>query len=362
MSKKLPPIEIGPATSSSLELEGAKTTRTFLTSPQRYNTRNRSKSQCVSARKPRTPHVEHPIFLYLEPAINEFATFTAVLRDFATKTCIEQSNQQLLYQFGHVQTSFSTFTAQAKLYFNKAWQGSKPNVTLTTGALYRSGKELVENWIDLIKLSNQSLDAGILPLFKILYDQLNDLHECFNQTYRAVKIYSMEDSMFIEGKKNFNERLNRFKSRVIQYVIKDKPPGPSFDEQEFSKECRYITDSLAKFIIPIPPSLSMKSAEIMRDRTKLQYTINEVNRLCNSIEEFRKASTAVKISLYHTNEVLSNLMEKLDFPFEFHIKFDKVSAEEEKRLPQKMKTFDSTQDSIKAQLNEIANMFNEESK
>ena len=355
MRKKLPPINILRTSVSKLENEGANSSRTFLTSPQKVNSRYRSKSQAQSARKPKVFQNDHPIFLYLDPAINEFATFSAVMRDFAAKNSIEQTNQQLLYQFGHVQTSFTAFTNQAKLNFNKAWQvGSKPIASLTTGALYRSGKELVENWIDLVRLSNQSLDLGVLPLLKLLYKHMTELLNTFNSAYRAVKVYSVEDTMFIHGKKNLTEKIVNFRRKVMIYVMKDTPPPPSFNAEEFSQECKNITQPLSRFIIPIPPSLSMKSAEILREKTRLSFIISEINNLCDSITDFKKVSTSVKISLFHTNEVLCDLMEKLDFPFEFHIKFDKIANEEEKRMPKK--EFDSTHESVNNQLNEISDM------
>lgn len=348
---KITPLNIGAIKQSGRNTK-AQTARTFLTSP-----RVQDSSGSKSVRNEQIFVNDHPVFLYLNPAITEFETFSKVLREFSSVTYIEQTNQQLLYQFGHVQQSFNSFVVQARSYFNRQWIDNKKIRINPTGALYKTGKELVDDWTELVKLSNRSLDLGILPIFKLLYEKLSEVNDSFNITYGAVKVFSIEDSLFIEGRKNLNEKIATAKRNTLRYALKETPPSASFDEDEFTKEIVDIMNALSRFISTIPPSLSMRSAEVMRDKTKVSYKISDVIKLCDSIRVFRNESTAVKISLYHTNEVFTKLMEKLEFPFEFHIKFDSIPIPDDpKKNPKK---FQSTKKYITDQMDEIANLFNQ---
>ena len=138
-------------------------------------------------------------------------------------------------------------------------------------------------------------------------------------------------------------------------MLKDRPPGRSFDEFEFTKECRVIMDSLVNFVKHIPPSLSLKSGEIMRERNKLMFDINEVNLYCSSIEVFRISSLNMKTSIIHINKVITKLLENLGFTFDFKIEFEDIIENEE--IIEEKKVFGSAKQSISSQLNEIANLF-----
>lgn len=294
--------------------------RTFFTSQTRTMTR-RSQSQCQSARVQRIYHNEHPIFLYLNPTIERFDMFCSAFRAFVASGQIFSTNDQLLYQFGHVNTSFRSFASMAKNHFNISYSEIHEN-TPFHGALSKSGKEFVENWIEFVQLMNRTTLKGIIPLVRILHGLLNDLNDILERVFALVRLASIEDNYINAQKLWINEELGKYKRETLLLSIHELPPSNKFSIPDYAGRCIRIVDSVEQVIKPLPQPFSLKSAELMREKNSALIKTKEIRDLIDGLLEFDESLTRIKENIVDTNDTISDLMEKLHFPYEFHINFD----------------------------------------
>ncbi|EAY17156.1 hypothetical protein TVAG_303750 [Trichomonas vaginalis G3] len=294
--------------------------RTFFTSSSRTMAQ-RSQSQCRSARVQKVYHNEHPIFLYLNPAIERFELFCNAFRMFVATCKVETTNDQLLYQFGHVNTTFRAFASMAKNHFNLSYAEIQSKIPFS-GALSKSGKEFVENWISFVQLMNRTTLKGIIPLVKILHGYLVELTELLESVFSLVRVTSIEDSYLESQKKWIDEELGSYKRETLLISMRELPPSSKFSIHDYASRCIKIIDAVEAVIKPLPQPFSLKSAELARDKSNVLIKTKQIRDLIDGLIEFDESLTKMKENVVDTNDTISDLMEKLQFPYEFHISFD----------------------------------------
>jgi hypothetical protein len=253
-----------------------------------------------------------------------------ILRTF-TETCyIDSLCPDLMTQFTRLNQASSLFLNRANSMMNSV-RASRP--TKGTSGLLKASQLLIAEWIDLITTFNSVVGQGLTPHFLLFVDLFTTLTAQMRQVADLLESGTRRSTVsraFFEQLQADAVGLRR--EANVAWRMSRAARKRGFDEQAFGRRILTLGKGVEQVFRRAIPRCTMATGEVMRTRTCLNATCNELVRIAEGVRVFEELAAEVRVEMARASQVLDRLLDVLGVPLGIKLEFDEeedAEADEE---------------------------------
>ena len=301
---------------TTFQITSPRRTQTFST-PQPVRTRGMTGTMTYRMK-------QHPTSMYILPLKKEFTEFKDKIHDYSIKCYLSETMPQMVNQLTLVTKSFENFIEMANTFYQGVDISPRGRTSLSTSALQKGAKALVENWMDFIEIMNSVFHTGISQFYSLIPKYFNLLQLDLDETLRSFDSYGYKTDVPAGAIRKLKLEVQKLKVRGNNLCEKCNPSKRAdMESGAYQAKAEKFIKQIYKFFNVSVPKQTITSGLVFKVRTKVYQSCGELDKVISGAKVFGPMSEEVKECIINFNDKLENILNIMEFPFTLSLNVEK---------------------------------------